>query len=131
MWLRAQTMAWTLPGRSPARGRNMGEHARAVPDPTPYNTGTPHRCNRTPNSISPLRPTVEERSSRLTIARCIFLCRVACVCLVPWARTCLSAGQHRHVAHRHASHTASILAVLLYAVALPGIANRKSSSWKV
>ena len=60
-----------------------------------------------------------------TMARFIFLCRGACVCLVPWARTCLSSGQHRHVAHRHASHTASILAVLLYAVALPGIANRK------
>ena len=89
---------------------------------------TLRRCNRTPNSVSQLRPTVEERSSRWTIARFIFLCRVACVCLVPWARTCLSAGQHRHVAHRHASHTASILAVLLCAVALPGIATQESAS---
>ena len=79
----------------------------------------------TPNSVSQLRPTVEECSSRWTSARFIFLCRVACVCLVPWARTCLSSGQHRKVAHRHASHTASILAVRLCAVALPGIANRK------
>src|SRR5262245_48937240 len=82
-------------------------------------------CDRSPNSVSQLRPTVEKRSSRWPIVRCLFLCRVACVCLVPWARTCFSAGQHRYVAHRHASHTASILAVLLCAVALPGIANSK------
>jgi hypothetical protein len=59
------------------------------------------------------------------MARFIFLCRVACACRVPWARTCLSVGQHRHVAGRQASPTASLLAVLLCAVALPGIANRK------
>ena len=59
------------------------------------------------------------------MTRFIFQCRVACACRVPWARTGLSVGQHRPVAGRHASPTASLLAVLLCAVALPGIANRK------
>jgi hypothetical protein len=95
------------------RGDNRGTHALTLVR------------DFTTNCVSQLRPTVEERSSRWTIARFIFLCRVACVCLVTWARIGLSSGQHKHVAHRHASHTASILAVLLYAVALPGIANRK------
>ncbi len=50
-----------------------------------------------PKTVSQPRPTVEERSSGWTIARFIFICRVARVCLVPWARTFLCSGLCRNV----------------------------------
>jgi hypothetical protein len=84
-----------------------------------------------PKTVSQLRPTAAERSSGWTIARFIFLCRVARVCPVPWARTCLSSGLNKKVGRRHASSTVSILAVLLCAAALTGIANGCKSPHKV